>query len=278
MKGKAKQSKALARSKDDRDQVKFLEPIREEEDVTDAATPDRAETSGLEREFETLNLETEAEALQKVLKAPEDIYGTRSDYFTPRSNASTVYHSILIQSMLENLRLSSGVDYEIQISKPHWSQVDSDASSSSSSCDEEEEYSVDRDREHFETLKQRTRDRGGFRFEEFPSLCVGEKLAEGGQGEIYEALLYNYTKPKRPIKCVVKVFKGGYPLKALELQWPSGMVCKEDHLRSGPLEYILGATLLNDERFKDRFAFVMRRQWGDLRKLIMLRKVRNNNY
>ena len=93
------------------------------------------------------------------------------------------------------------------------------------------------------------------------------KIAEGGLAEIFLARS----------RFVLKVFKKGSSLRDLEKQWPLGMLQNEG-LKYGRhfLPYtcsILGATLLND----GRFAFLMPRCWGDLRKLIDLRMQKNHN-
>lgn len=102
-------------------------------------------------------------------------------------------------------------------------------------------------------------------------LVVGQKIAEGGQAEIYEARCDGISRA-----FVVKVFKEGYSLRSLYRQWPSGMVarwgCGEAHsldaYRLCFISNVEGAVLLNEERFNHRFAFVMDQAWGDLRKHI----------
>lgn len=75
--------------------------------------------------------------------------------------------------------------------------------------------------------------------------CVELEEAEESGGE----------ETNREIRqVVVKAFKKGYSLRSLQVQWPLGM----------PAGLIFAGTVLRD----DRFAFVMQRYWGDLRKLI----------
>lgn len=71
------------------------------------------------------------------------------------------------------------------------------------------------------------------------------------------------------------MFKGGSILQNLEKQWPPSFLKfhqwdEEDRPKKSLFQFsaIWGATLLKDERFLDRFAFVMERRWGDLWMLI----------
>jgi hypothetical protein len=153
----------------------------------------------------------------------------------------------------------SDVEFEIDASRDHWSEL-------SVSTSDEDEGNVESDVEVFEGLRRKW---GGF-FENWGDrLVVGEKIAEGGQAEIFDAgwLGGEY---------VLKVFKEGYLLRDLVQQLPHGM------LRNRPYGWsfyaanaclINGATLLNN----GRFAFHMRKYWGDLRKLIDFRMQRKGN-
>lgn len=104
-------------------------------------------------------------------------------------------------------------------------------------------------------------------------MVLGKKINESAQAEIYDAKVefadgrkfeYGYH--------VVKVMKGDYPLQFFQRQWPVGMLRNvPPDTGEGPLMCIEGGTLIDN-----RFAFVMVKQWGDLRKLIDLKKQRNN--
>jgi hypothetical protein len=99
-------------------------------------------------------------------------------------------------------------------------------------------------------------------------LVVGEKIGEGGQAEIFNATIRGKDE------YVLKVFKLGFALAHLERQWTvrarNGVYHKEN---IGTFCcFMEGGTLLRD----GRFAFVMRRYWGDLRKLIDQKNQDNN--
>lgn len=94
-------------------------------------------------------------------------------------------------------------------------------------------------------------------------LTLGERIGEGSQAVIYEALLGN-----RPCGLIAKVFKE--PLLVVQSQWPANIfelegVCKY-------ITRVFGGALLND----GRYAFLMLKFEGDLRKVINENIVRNN--
>lgn len=116
---------------------------------------------------------------------------------------------------------------------------------------EEESGGEETNREIFESLRRQW---GGLFLSAKwgDKLELGSKIAEGGQAEIFEV--------EGGVEVVVKAFKKGYSLRSLQVQWPLGM----------PAGLIFAGTVLRD----DRFAFVMQRYWGDLRKLIDARMQR----
>jgi serine/threonine protein kinase len=138
----------------------------------------------------------------------------------------------------------------------------------------------------WEELKKR--DPRTFRDLEEGDLKLGRMIAEGGQAQIFEASLRGCDQ-----RLVAKVFKReAFSLADLQRQWP--LATKNPHLKERPFPerhhgFVLGgvvfgeiivycssiywATLLKD----GRFAFVMRRYWGDLRTLINL-KMKENNF
>ena len=78
------------------------------------------------------------------------------------------------------------------------------------------------------------------------------------------------------VPCVLKVFKGDYSLKDLQFQSPQGMLKGENSVFPGfssGTSSILGGMVLED----DRFAIVLKKEWGALRKLIKLRMKHPNN-
>ncbi|KAG0616233.1 hypothetical protein M758_5G100400 [Ceratodon purpureus] len=120
-------------------------------------------------------------------------------------------------------------------------------------------------REIFESLKKQW---GGFFSAKWgDNLELGPKIAEGGQAEIFE--VEGGIDAVR-MEFVVKAFKKGYSLRSLQIQWPLGMLqntSPEGHFNLAKSAIIFAGTVLKD----DRFAFVMHKYWGDLRKLIDLK-------
>ena len=150
---------------------------------------------------------------------------------------------------------ASAVEYEIEASRGHWSEV---AGATSDEDDEKGEL----DQEVFARL-QKTWGRFFIRWGDI--IEVGEKIAEGGQAEIFKLGKYG----------VVKVMKEGFRLRDLEKQWPLGMLQNQTigAYLNGNSCAIYGATLLKN----GRFAFWMNKYWGDLRKLIDMRMQLNHN-
>lgn len=65
---------------------------------------------------------------------------------------------------------------------------------------------------------------------EADELVVGQKFAEGGQAEVYEAQIvwqnpvWRGTVVKSRVRSVRKVFKEGTFLRRLQSQWPQGLL------------------------------------------------------
>lgn len=99
---------------------------------------------------------------------------------------------------------------------------------------------------------------------------MDEKLAEGGQAEIFAATL-EFDNGEEEDDIVVKVFKGGSVLQDLEKQFPPALLKyqQKDELDDPKWRSLFGGitsvTLLRDESFKDGFAFVIEKMWGDCR-------------
>jgi hypothetical protein len=166
---------------------------------------------------------------------------------------------------------------EFETAREHWTVVDRGS-------EEEEERVAQENRNYFDEVLVKHLEWGAF-FSKFEDLQVGAKIGEGGQAEIFEA-----TSLKAPLEdyifsegLVAKVWKKGVPLKDLERQWPPQMLSKVAQGEDGgwPFKIILGGAFIRDGEFKNRFSFVMRRWWGDLRTCIdgrMLELYRNNNH
>ncbi|KAG0586129.1 hypothetical protein KC19_2G066600 [Ceratodon purpureus] len=116
---------------------------------------------------------------------------------------------------------------------------------------------------YFDEVLVRHKEWGDF-FSKFEDLEVGEKIAEGGQAEIFTAT----SKSHKLTNLVAKVFKQGQSLKVLEQQWPPGMLSIVASRYAWPFKNLLGGAFLRDS---NRFVFVMKRRWGDLRRLIDMR-------
>jgi serine/threonine protein kinase len=170
------------------------------------------------------------------------------------------------------------VEFEIESSRDHWTSTDDST--------REEEYSVERDRQYFEKLKLDHHCQSQHFFKDLDDLVVGEKIGEGGQGDIYVAG-FKETGRETTFDYVVKVLKGDIPLKLLHSQWPPGLFSFSERLNRSNTEKLMrfefcgpfGGTLLKDERpeLNNKFAFVMQRyKDGDLRTLIDKRMLHNN--
>lgn len=122
-------------------------------------------------------------------------------------------------------------------------------------------------RDIFESIKSQW---GGFFSAKWgDNLELGPKIAEGGQAEIFEV---EGGIDAIRMEFVVKAFKKGYSLRSLQSQWPLGTPNGHFNLINSAI--IFAGTVLKD----DRFAFVMYKHWGDLRKLIDLTMQERNNH
>ncbi|KAG0614539.1 hypothetical protein M758_6G185000 [Ceratodon purpureus] len=199
-----------------------------------------------------------AVSTSEYIRATDSMSSRSSDFASTSGSESspTNFVSSRIQRLMQmRTEYASAVEFEINASKDHWSEL------SPSSDDEEEAES---DLEAFQRLKTRW---GTAFFKDYgdEELVVGEKIAEGAQAEIFNAI-WTY-RDGRKWNCVVKVFKQGYRLRDLEKQWPLGMLQNRPFGRgywTANSSWILGATLLKN----GRFAFHLMKYWGDLRKLI----------
>jgi hypothetical protein len=167
-----------------------------------------------------------------------------------------------IKVRVERMReCDNPADVDIECSKDHWSEL-----TSASSGDEEGESN----REVFERLKKDPRF-AQFFGSDLSQLKLGRKLAEGGQAEIFEAVLPRTSQDKTTY--AVKVFKRGYTLRHLQRQWPQGMLRSSAGFRLTGALRIEGGLVFDD----DRFGFVVPRYWGDLRTLMDMRLAQGYN-
>ena len=232
-----------------------------------------------ENQTAMVNMSEDREEQSRVEQVPSSTTGAISEYHSvarssgisrreptvTTTSSSSVFQSQRIQSMIDNRRnFSSEAEFDMEYSRDHWSELtDSDTDSSSTRLS---------NREHFEALKNHP-EWGGF-FKDV-KVVLGEKINEGAQAEIYDAKVEFEDGRKSPDYGyhVVKVMKGDCPLQAFQRQWPVGMLCNASKDRvKGPLMWIQCGTMIDN-----RFAFVMVRQWGDLRKLIDLKMQLHNN-
>ncbi|KAG0570876.1 hypothetical protein KC19_6G194100 [Ceratodon purpureus] len=191
-------------------------------------------------------------------------FASASDRQPSRWNLVSSRISRLMQMRSE---YATAVEFEIEASKVHWSELDS------TNSDEDEENQTDV--EVFQKLKEKW---GDFFCDYGDGLVMGKKIAEGGQAEIYEASWSSRAIFKLGEQVggfdVLKVFKEGWALQHLQKQWPEGML--QAGTRRGPIRracVIDKGVMLNN----GRFAFLMKKYWGDLRKLIDIRMQHNHN-
>lgn len=156
---------------------------------------------------------------------------------------SSEYFSARIENMLHSKSgFSSEIDFEIERSKDHWSELDPAYSTDSAKTN----------RVVFEDLKKHPE--WGTFFKDFgKKLVLGRKIAEGGQAEIYEAALHGEDGTIDD-GWVLKVFKEGSFLRDLQNQWPPGFLQSTkcpgtDVFLIYECVSMLGGTLLQDRRF-----------------------------
>lgn len=182
--------------------------------------------------------------------------------FDSAPSSSSFFSARIEQMMQAKSGYASELEFEIQSSKDHWSELTSlDATN-------EGRHS------NSEVFQKLRKEWGDFFYDYGDRLKVGRKIAEGAQADIFEAEI-EYPNGNK-VEYVLKVFKPeGCSLQDLQKQWPREMLQRIDGggilTRKGGLHY--DATLLPD----GRFAFRMQRGWGDLRKLIDVKMLCNSN-
>jgi serine/threonine protein kinase len=138
-------------------------------------------------------------------------------------------------------------------------------------------------RKYFDEVLMNHPQWGAF-FTGFEDLEVGVKIGEGGQAEIFAASSPSFKpwKGYKPPPLVAKVFKESVSLRHLAQQWPPQLLSTvAQGAYQWPFLNIYGGAFIRGGKFKNRFAFVMRRQWTDLRTFIdhkMLELFRNNSH
>ncbi|KAG0562116.1 hypothetical protein KC19_9G119600 [Ceratodon purpureus] len=209
------------------------------------------------------------------------------------SACATQYYSARIQSMIEHrAKCSDDVEYEIASSKVHWSTVERPAGRTSErrSAVEEGGGSSDHESEGEEVIDERELDEDilkanreaikeqrqhhawGRCFQEDRDRLYErrEKIAEGGEAKIYAGIRTDLLEGEEGRHVVFKVFPRGYHLRDLVKLWPEGAF-RSDYIRGTTIEHVM--LLPND----GRIAMVMERAWGDLRRLIDMKKQANGN-
>ncbi|KAG0600331.1 hypothetical protein M758_11G025100 [Ceratodon purpureus] len=267
---------------------------------------DSADTSDVTRslmEEDTATIKTTGSS--SVYIAKEDLSNTSSKAgaigcaaLPDPAPPCTEYFSTCIQSIMESRsEFGSTLESEIEASKEHWSEVWSQDEEDGSSDDEgwsDEERKrriVEKDRRRgernlvlYESLKMQyefgdsleERAKGFFKDWNDVFYKLGDKIGEGAQAEIFKL---EFRDPKYAHhQAVLKVFKMGGRLQALQKQWPEGMLLKVKDSEN-PLMAIDGCSgIVNGMMLKDgRFGFWMLRFWGDLWKLIVRRMEFNGN-
>jgi serine/threonine protein kinase len=215
-----------------------------------------------------------------------------SDYWTASESDDATESKLPFMSALEE---------EIERSKAHWSTL-ADQSGSVESEDEEEEEAEVSNVELFKALQWHPTWGGffqtfGYEFDEseyfrLGELELGEKFAEGGQAELYNAHVtsrnpeYNERDLRDGREYAVKIFKGTF-LKHLLSQLPQGLlqfhVEDMENLESLTPECFpkFFCTVLRGILLKNgRFAFLMEKDHYDLRNLIerQMGSISGNNY
>lgn len=187
------------------------------------------------------------------------------------SPSSSVYHSPRIEGLLQSQTdYVTALDFEIAASKDHWSELQQPSSVVEDSSGEEKEKVHLTNTAIVLGLQKQFPQTGDF-FRDGDDSLLGQKIAEGGQAEIFEERREGSSYGKY----VLKVFKEGSSVLDLQKQWPLGMLnkCADAYTSSGLCSPVLcGMVVMNG-----RFAFQMLRCAGDLRKLIDKRMERNSN-
>ncbi|KAG0585858.1 hypothetical protein KC19_2G044700 [Ceratodon purpureus] len=261
-----------------------------------------APTDGIGEQMETLFLSCEAPAHAMENSGPETtVGGGVVGSMTSAEEERRAYGLYLSQLQRES---ASEEEYETARTKPTWTKVDGALSESVDGASSVDPDWLHENQLLFQRLvdtcppsfffsdSQSIRHTSLFRFAciihrsmslttEFEQLLydspffvdfggrldVGQRIAGGGQAGIYEALFDGQVQEG----FVLKVFEtAGSSLADLQRQWVSEIASNFtkwnvfEGFSKGKYSFMKNGTLLKD----GRFAFVMRRMWGDLRKAI----------
>lgn len=189
------------------------------------------------------------------------------------SKHSTTASSTPSSNHVEGETSTRAIEKRIEQSKSHWSIV------AECKMDEDEEAEAS----NLEVFKDlRSHPKWGNFFITFGEgggigeLVMGQKFAEGGQAELYDAHIQWYhptvqVESLLHVKWALKVFKKGISLRQLQVQWPRGMLLhyaekEEWQARGNPprarnYSGVSNGTLLED----GRFAFLIEKEDEDLR-------------
>ncbi|KAG0625310.1 hypothetical protein M758_2G044400 [Ceratodon purpureus] len=249
-----------------------------------------APTDGIGEQMETRFLSCEAPAHAMENSGPErTVGGGVVGSVTSAEEERRAYASHLLQLQGES---ASEEEYETARTKPTWTKMDGALSESVDGASPVDPDWLCKNRLHFQNLIKtcppNSSSPGQVANKVFPGLVtgftqllydspffvdfggrldVGQRIAGGGQAGIYEALFDGQVEEGY----VLKVFEtAGSSLADLQRQWVSEIASNftkwngSAGILNGKYSFMKNGTLLKD----GRFAFVMRRMWGDLRKAI----------
>ncbi|KAG0587185.1 hypothetical protein KC19_2G146400 [Ceratodon purpureus] len=222
-------------------------------------------------------------------KAPLHSHIENSTGVASSSSSSTKYYSARIHTLmtLKSERGMSEKDAEIEASKSHWTEVESNrhytpatsgrkqsstSETGGESCGVEmtEEEWAELYKDNVEEMRRLQMENEDSDFFQIGGKVEGEMIAKGGQATIYE---HRKDIGGRSVPMVMKVFEVGYSVRELRKQWPLNLLCNGSAGSHYPRNPILTGRLLND----GRFAFEMLKFWGDVRKLLDVRMQHNGN-
>jgi serine/threonine protein kinase len=173
------------------------------------------------------------------------------------------------------MKCGSDLGYEIEASREHGSQMESDTDLEAEFDTLEAEIAAENVKV-FRSLQEQWP--GGFFRDGGDEWVLARKIAEGGWAEVFEAQFIGRDGRKSSTPWVLKVLKKSISLRYLQTLLPLGML-QNDHLKrcgrywNGYSCSIYGGILLKN----GRFAFQMTRFWGDLRQLIDIKLQHNHN-
>ncbi|KAG0559855.1 hypothetical protein KC19_10G134500 [Ceratodon purpureus] len=216
------------------------------------------------------------------------------------STYATQYYSARIQWMIQNReKYSNQVEFDIKCSRIHRTSVqrpggrraeketatledvDSSCSSGDESEDQEEDEKGELDDKVLEANREAMEDQkkhliwGWFFQDDRDRLYeIGKKIGQGGEAKIYAGIRVDMPEHDRRRHVVFKVFPPGYYLRELVKLWTHGVFKDSFDRYYAGINRIVHVMLLPND---GRIAMVMPRAWGDLRRLIDMKKQANHN-